>query len=81
MGLISWLVIGLMVGFVFRYFFPGRPGGGVPTLVLAAVGALIGGYISTYINYGTLSTLDPRALLIALAGALIMIAVIKILRI
>ncbi|MBD8164289.1 GlsB/YeaQ/YmgE family stress response membrane protein [Erwinia persicina] len=81
MGLISWLVIGLLVGFVSRYFFPGRPGGLMPTLVLAAVGALTGGYISTYINYGTLSTLDPRALLIALAGALVMIAVIKILRI
>ncbi|MTD27074.1 GlsB/YeaQ/YmgE family stress response membrane protein [Erwinia sorbitola] len=81
MGLISWLIIGLLVGFIARYFFPGRPGGLVPALVLAAVGALIGGYISTYINYGTLATIDPRAMLIALAGALLMTVVVKILRI
>ncbi|MFK8259392.1 GlsB/YeaQ/YmgE family stress response membrane protein [Erwinia sp. AnSW2-5] len=81
MGLISWIIIGLLVGFVARYFFPGRPGGLVPTLVLAAVGALIGGYISTYIHGGTLATLDPRTMLTALVGALLMTGIVKILRI
>lgn len=81
MGLISWLVIGLLVGFVSRYLFPGRPGGMMPTLVLAAVGALIGGYISTYASYGTLASVDPRAMLMALAGGLAMMVVVKILRI
>lgn len=81
MGLISWIVIGLLVGFIARYFFPGRPGGLMPTLVLAAVGALIGGYISTYMNDGTLATLDPHTMLTALVGAVAMTGIVKILRI
>lgn len=81
MGLICWLIIGVLAGFIARYFFPGRPGGLMPTLVLSVTGALVGGYISTYASYGTLATIDPRAMLIALAGSLVMIAVVKILRI
>lgn len=81
MGLISWIVIGLLVGFIARYFFPGRPGGLMPTLVLATVGSLIGGYISTYVKNGTLASLDPHTMLTALVSALLMTGIVKILRI
>ncbi|WP_455817012.1 GlsB/YeaQ/YmgE family stress response membrane protein [Pseudomonas cerasi] len=81
MGLISWVIIGFLVGFIARYFFPGRPGGLVPALVLATVGALIGGYISTYMKGGTLATIDPHTMLTALLGALVMTGIVKILRI
>lgn len=81
MGLLSWIIIGILTGFLTRRFFPGRPGGLIPTLVLAIVGALIGGYIAVFFNYGTLAQSDPRALLIALAGSLLMVLVIKKLRI
>lgn len=81
MGLLSWIIIGLLTGFLTRRFFPGRPGGLIPTLVLAVVGALIGGYISAFFSYGTLAEMEPRAMLIALAGALIMILLVKKLRI
>ncbi|MBV4366085.1 GlsB/YeaQ/YmgE family stress response membrane protein [Erwinia sp. BNK-24-b] len=81
MGLLSWIIMGLVTGFASRYFFPGRPGGLVATLVLAVVGALIGGYISVFFDYGTLAAIEPRALLIALAGALLMVLVVKKLKI
>lgn len=81
MGLLSWIIIGILTGFLTRRFFPGRPGGLIPTLVLAIVGALIGGYIAAFFNYGTLAQSDPRALLIALAGSLLMVLVVKKLRI
>lgn len=81
MGLLSWIIIGLLTGFLTRRFFPGRPGGLIPTLVLAVVGALIGGYVSAFFSYGTLAEMEPRAMLIALAGALIMILLVKKLRI
>lgn len=81
MGLFCWIVIGLVIGFVSRYFFPGRPGGLIATLVLATIGALVGGYIGAFFNYGTLADPEPRALLIALVGALLMVLVAKKLRI
>lgn len=81
MGLLSWIIIGLLVGFCTRRFFPGRPGGLVPTLVLATIGALIGGYVGAFFNYGTLAEIEPRAMLIALAGSLLMVLVVRKLRI
>ncbi|MEM6050603.1 hypothetical protein AAH450_08465 [Erwinia sp. P7711] len=81
MGLLSWIIIGLLTGFLTRRFFPGRPGGLIPTLILATIGALIGGYVSVFFNYGTLADLEPRAMLIALAGALVMVLLVKKLRI
>ena len=39
MTLIIWIIIGLAAGWLKRRVFPGRPGGLVPTLVLAVIGA------------------------------------------
>ncbi len=48
MTLISWIVIGLIVGGVARLFMPGRdPIGILATLVLGIVGAAVGGWIWT----------------------------------
>nr|WP_314418569.1 hypothetical protein [uncultured Erwinia sp.] len=81
MGLLSWIIIGLLVGVIVRRYFPGRPGGRAATLVLTIIGALIGGYISNYFGYGTLAQFDLRSVAFALAGGLVMAVVIKILRI
>lgn len=79
MGLLSWLLIGLLVGLAAGKFLAVR-GGWLPTLVLALIGALVGGYVSVYFNWGTLASLHPRALLSALAGALLLVAVTRIIR-
>ncbi|URQ61801.1 hypothetical protein LQ939_05725 [Pantoea alhagi] len=79
MGLLSWLVVGLLVGLTASKLMPGR-GSWLPTLVLATIGALVGGYVSVYFNWGTLASLHPRALLLALAGALLLTAVARVLR-
>ncbi|QDY41246.1 GlsB/YeaQ/YmgE family stress response membrane protein [Candidatus Pantoea soli] len=81
MTLIIWIVMGLAAGWLKRILFPGRPGGFVPTLVLAVIGALIGGYIATYFTTGDLGSLPPAGFIAALAGALIMLLVAAKLRI
>lgn len=53
----------------------------MPTLLLTAVCALIGGYFSSYFDYGMLAIFYPRALLAAFAGALVMVSVVRMLRI
>lgn len=81
MTLIIWIIIGLGAGWLKRRVFPGRLGGLVPTLVLAVLGALIGGYIATYFTTGDLGTLHPTGFAVALAGALLMLLVAAKLRI
>ncbi|HAK34558.1 MAG TPA: hypothetical protein DCM44_07365 [Pantoea sp.] len=81
MGIIAWIITGAVAGWLKRRFFPGRPGGLVATLVLAVIGALVGGYIASYFELGSLATLHPAALGIALTGALLMLLVAAKLRI
>lgn len=81
MGIIAWIITGAVAGWLKRRFFPGRPGGLAATLVLAVIGALVGGYIASYYNLGSLATLHPAALDIALGGALLMLLVAAKLRI
>ena len=79
MGLLSWLLVGLAVGLFASKFLAVR-NGRLPMLILAIIGALVGGYISVYFNWGTLASLHPRALLLALAGALLLVAVTRVIR-
>ncbi|WP_033788829.1 GlsB/YeaQ/YmgE family stress response membrane protein [Pantoea septica] len=81
MGIIAWIITGAVAGWLKRRFFPGRPGGLVATLVLAVIGALVGGYIASYFDLGSLAALRPAALGCALAGALLMLLVAAKLRI
>lgn len=81
MGLFTWLLCGLLLGLLKRLLLPGRPGGLVATLTLSMIGALIGGYIATYFELGSLDTVHIGALGMAIAGALLMLLVVARLRI
>ena len=46
MWLLSWILIGLIMGAIARAVLPGRVNGGwVTTLVVGVIGALVGGFI------------------------------------
>jgi uncharacterized membrane protein YeaQ/YmgE (transglycosylase-associated protein family) len=79
MGLLSWLVLGLVVGVIAKFLMPGKdPGGFVITIILGIAGAFVGGFIGSRIGFGTVSGFDMRSLLIAVGGAIILLAVYRI---
>ncbi|WP_435194127.1 GlsB/YeaQ/YmgE family stress response membrane protein, partial [Streptomyces sp. NRRL F-5630] len=48
MGIISWIILGLLAGAVAKILLPGRdPGGLVGTTLIGIVGAFLGGWISS----------------------------------
>jgi len=78
MGLISWIILGLVVGLLAKVFLPGKEGGSVILwVVLAISGALVGGYISTYLESGSVAGFSFRSLLIALTGAILILFVYR----
>ncbi|WP_183271286.1 hypothetical protein [Buttiauxella sp. A111] len=81
MGLLAWLVTGVLVAVVMKVLFPARSGVFAVAIVTTTAGALIGGYICTAFNMGTLATLDLRALLAAFAGSLLFLFLFRKLRI
>ncbi|MBD1837485.1 GlsB/YeaQ/YmgE family stress response membrane protein [Coleofasciculus sp. FACHB-64] len=46
MGIIAWIVLGLIAGAIAKAIYPGHQGGGIlATMVLGILGALVGGYL------------------------------------
>jgi uncharacterized membrane protein YeaQ/YmgE (transglycosylase-associated protein family) len=67
MGILSWIVLGLIAG------------GLILTIVLGIVGALLGGYIGTRFGYGSVTGFDLRSVFIAVGGALILLLAYRLL--
>ena len=52
MGVLGWIVFGLVVGIVAKLLMPGRdPGGFIITIVLGIVGALLGGFLGRALGF------------------------------
>jgi len=46
MGILAWILFGLVVGIIAKLLMPGRdPGGFIVTILLGIVGAVLGGFI------------------------------------
>jgi uncharacterized membrane protein YeaQ/YmgE (transglycosylase-associated protein family) len=74
MGIISWIILGLIVGALAKWIMPGKdPGGIIITIVIGIVGALIGGFLSSLVGLGTVTGLNLGSIIIALVGALILL--------
>jgi uncharacterized membrane protein YeaQ/YmgE (transglycosylase-associated protein family) len=70
MGILLWIVFGLIAGSFARLVMPGPIAGGLPVaLGLGVGGALLGGLIGTLVS-GTLAGFDVRSFLMAIIGSL-----------
>ncbi len=79
MGLGSWIVMGLVAGAIAKFLLPGKdPGGCILTPVIGVIGALIGGFVSTYLGFGGISGFDVRSLVIATLGAIVLLIVLRL---
>lgn len=79
MGLGSWIVMGLIAGAVARFLLPGKdPGGCITTPIIGVIGALIGGFVATYLDFGGISGFDIRSLVIATLGSIALLIVLRL---
>lgn len=76
MGILVWIVFGLIAGALARWIMPGRQAGGwVVSIILGIVGAVVGGWIGTLLGFGQVTGFDLRSLLVAVGGALVVLFV------
>lgn len=75
MGIISWIVFGLIAGALAKWIMPGKdPGGIIVTILLGVVGAFVGGYVGTLLGLGTVDGFDIRSFFVAILGAVLLLA-------
>jgi uncharacterized membrane protein YeaQ/YmgE (transglycosylase-associated protein family) len=75
MGILAWIVLGLVAGALAKFIMPGQQGGGIIiTTVLGVIGAIVGGLLGTYVfKFGDVSGFDLRSIGIAVGGALLVL--------
>ena len=73
MGIIGWIIFGLIVGIVGKFVMPGKdPGGIIVTILLGIVGGLVGGFIGRML--GWYGPNDPVGFVMAVLGAIVLLA-------
>lgn len=77
MHIIGWILFGLVVGIVAKFFMPGRdPGGFVTTAILGIVGGIVGGFLGRAM--GWYRDGDAVGFFMAVIGAIIVLAVYRL---
>jgi uncharacterized membrane protein YeaQ/YmgE (transglycosylase-associated protein family) len=79
-GIIGWIILGLLAGTIARALIPGKtePGGCIGTTAVGVVGALLGGFIATALDIGEIDEFfDLGTWLIAIGGSVVLLLVIR----
>lgn len=79
MGLLSWIVMGLVAGALARWLTPGQSSAGcLATLLLGIAGALLGGFLATLLEFGGIAGFDLRSLVTATLGAILLLLLARL---
>lgn len=77
MGILGWILFGLVVGVIAKLLMPGRdPGGFIITILLGIAGAVIGGWIGRAM--GLYGPNDGAGFFMALLGSIILLALYRL---
>ena len=77
MGIIGWILFGLVVGIVGKLLMPGRdPGGFIITILLGIGGALLGGFIGQ--SLGLYQEGEPAGFLMAVVGSILLLLIYRL---
>jgi uncharacterized membrane protein YeaQ/YmgE (transglycosylase-associated protein family) len=78
MAILSWIVFGLVVGFIAKLLMPGKdPGGFVVTMLLGIAGSLIGGFIGRAFTGGQPGQGAGAGYIMSILGAIILLAIYR----
>lgn len=80
MGILGWIVLGLIAGAIAKLIMPGDdPGGIIVTMLIGIVGAVIGGFLGSAIfGVGLQNFWSLQTWIVAIIGSLILLAVYRL---
>jgi uncharacterized membrane protein YeaQ/YmgE (transglycosylase-associated protein family) len=78
MGILSWILFGLVVGIIAKLLMPGRdPGGFIVTILLGIAGALLGGFVGQAM--GLYGPGESAGWIMSIVGAIVLLALYRML--
>ena len=77
MGILSWIIFGLIAGILAKWIMPGKDGGGFfMTILLGIVGAVVGGWISTLFGF-KVDGFNFGSFVVAVIGAIVVLFIYR----
>jgi uncharacterized membrane protein YeaQ/YmgE (transglycosylase-associated protein family) len=74
MGILAWIIMGLIVGVLAKLIMPGKdPGGIIITILLGIAGAFVGGLIGSFLGFGPVRGFNLGSLFLATGGAILLL--------
>ena len=80
MGIITWIIFGLIAGVIAKLLMPGRdPGGCIITMLLGVAGAFVGGFIFRVLTgRPDVTRFDLGSLVVAIIGAIVVLLIYRL---
>ncbi len=80
MGILSWIIVGLIAGWLAGAIMRGRGFGIIGDIVIGILGALIGGFVAGAVFHipDAVSGLNLMSIIVAVIGAVILVAIIRL---
>ena len=80
MGIIGWILLGIVGGVIAKALLPGNdPGGLIITIIIGIVGALLGGFLARALGFGDPidEFFDISTWLAAIIGSMILLVIYR----
>ncbi len=76
MGILTWILFGLVVGVIAKFLMPGKdPGGFIVTILLGIAGALLGGFIGQAMGF--YGPNQAAGWLVSIVGAILLLVIYR----
>ncbi len=81
MGILAWIIFGLIAGVIAKLVMPGDdPGGIIITILLGIAGALLGGFLGSLLGLGGIDGFNFGSFVLAILGAILLLFIYRKMR-
>jgi uncharacterized membrane protein YeaQ/YmgE (transglycosylase-associated protein family) len=78
-GIIAWIIIGIVAGWITGKLMKGSGFGAITDMIVGLVGALIGGFLSSHLGFGGIGEHGlVMSIVIAVIGAVLLTLVLRL---
>lgn len=77
MGIIGWIVVGLVAGGLARWIVKDDRSGCIYTMIVGVIGALIGGGLMSLIDESGVDEFSFRSIVVAVIGAVLLLLILQ----
>ncbi len=79
MGIIAWIVLGAIAGFITNMIMGGKEGV-IQTIILGIVGAVVGGFLAgRVLNVADVTGINIESIVVSVVGGVIVVAAYRVL--